>query len=208
MPDPPPLILASTSPRRHALLAGLGVPFEVLDPAVAEPDPAPGVSGPDYAQQMALLKARAAAAQLAAANRPPALILASDTTVDCNGEILGKPADRDDAIRILTALSGTTHVVSSAWCLIDAHGAEAVGVDITRITFRPLERGEIEAYVDTGESFGKAGAYAVQEHGDRFVAHIDGEFSTVVGLPLPVVAELLQARGYRVTLPGRARPTD
>ena len=194
----PPLVLASTSPRRHALLAELGVPFQVMDPGVDEPDPKPGVSGAAYAEQMAILKAHAPLMRVPVG----ALILASDTAVECNGQILGKPVDRADAIRILSALSGTTHTVASGWCLLDTRDAsEEWGADITRITFRALSQSEIEAYVDTGESFGKAGAYAVQEHGDRFVARIDGEFSTVVGLPLPVVARLLQARGYPVRMP-------
>ncbi len=199
------LILASSSSRRHELLGRLGVPFDTLDPDVDEPPPGPGAAGVTYARQMAELKAAAALARLPRGGDAAVVdVLASDTVVEVAGEIMGKPIDRADAIRILTALSGSLHEVITGWCLVTAvsRGDDAVsGADVTRVRFRALSQAEIEAYVDSGEAFGKAGAYAIQEHGDRFVADIDGEFTTVVGLPLPVVADLLEARGYPVRRP-------
>ncbi len=208
------LVLASTSSRRHELLARLGVPFAVLDPAVEEPEPAPQAEASAYAVEMARLKAEAALAQLRRDGVPEAArqaewldVLTSDTTVALETEILGKPADREDALRILGRLSGSAHRVISSVSLRTFEPAsgrvvEALDTaDETGIRFRPLSDAEIRAYVDSGECFGKAGAYAVQESGDRFVEALDGRFSTVVGLPLALVAAVLRERGYAVPEP-------
>lgn len=216
------LVLASTSPRRRDLLGRLGVRFVAIDPGVVEPDPQAGALGADYAEQMARLKADAAVTMILSDpttgnEAPPAEamaeweeewdvvdVLAADTVVvAADGTLLGKPVDAADAERILRVLSGTTHTVITGFCLTSVmrqtgDSAAEYGADSAQIVFRELQDDEILAYVASGESFGKAGAYAVQETGDRFVARIDGAFTTVVGLPVKVVADLLQSRGYHV----------
>jgi septum formation protein len=217
------LVLGSTSPRRHDLLGRLSVPFVIADPAVDEPDPAPGVSASRYAREMALLKGRALARRVREA-APGALpdgavppdvplldLLTADTTVECGGEILNKPVDRADALRILGKLSSSTHDVVTGFCLTRLRRSHETGgwtlaeetadIDLTRVTFRALTDSEIAEYVDSGEAYGKAGAYAAQERGDRFVERIDGDFTNVVGLPVLRIAELLAARGYHPSFP-------
>ena len=119
-------------------------------------------------------------------------VLAADTVVAVGQQIYGKPADDDDAMRILAALSGTTHTVTTAHCLLvpGEQPMTAVAVSMTQVTMRPLLEDEIRAYVASGESHERAGAYAVQEHGDRFVTELKGAFDTVVGLHVNAVRRL------------------
>jgi septum formation protein len=184
------LVLASASPRRRELVAKLIGEFRVEVPGVDETLP-PGRAPESAAREIAERKARA----VAGATDDP--VLAADTIVVAQGgEILGKPRDADDARRMLRRLSGTTHRVITGVCLATRRGARlAGGSATTRVTMRPLASGEIDEYVASGESFDKAGAYAIQESGDRFVTRVDGSWTNVVGLPLETVDRMLRAAG-------------
>jgi len=152
---------------------------------------APGTAAEPAAREVALRKARAVAR-----DRSDALVVAADTVVAAEGEVIGKPADRADAVAILSRLSGSRHAVITGVCFIDtATGREAVTSVTTWVTMRPMSRDEIQAYVDTGEAYGKAGAYAIQETGDRYVERVEGSFTNVVGLPVARVREMLKDFG-------------
>lgn len=185
--------LASASPRRHALLRELGVePVPVA--AGIDETRLPDEPVVDFVRRLALEKARHGQADAAAAGLP---VLGGDTEV-CIGETaLGKPVDGDDARRMLRALSGREHSVLSAVALVGA-GREAVRLVTTAVRFRPLSDADIDAYIATGEPFGKAGAYAVQGLGGTFVSHIAGSYSGVVGLPVYETAALLRDAGIDV----------
>jgi septum formation protein len=123
----------------------------------------------------------------------PAVVLGADTVVALGTQVFGKPRDRDDAVRILRLLQGTTHTVYTGHCClrVDAAGAgEASRIALTRVTMLPMSTAEIVAYVTSGESDGRAGAYAIQETGDRFVAELQGGWDTVVGLNVAMAARL------------------
>ena len=184
----PQLVLASTSPRRRELLAQLDVPFEVLAVAVDE-RPLPAELAADHVCRLALAKARAGSARLG----PQACVLGADTVVALDGEIFGKPADRDDAAAMLRRLSGRTHAVLSAVARVQA-GAHLVRLSESQVTFRTLSAAEIVAYCDTGEPLDKAGAYAIQGRAAAFIRHLEGSYSGVMGLPLFETAELLMHR--------------
>jgi nucleoside triphosphate pyrophosphatase len=181
VPGLPGLVLASGSPRRRELLAQLGLTFAVVAPDVDE-TPRPG-------ERPGELVRRLAAAKAAAVDGDP--VLAADTTVEVDGEILGKPLDADDARRMLRRLSGRSHRVHTG---VAVRAGERLGLDVvtTIVTFVPLQPAVIEWYVGTGEPLDKAGAYAIQGHGGAFVEHVRGSVSNVVGLPLTSVARLLQ----------------
>lgn len=182
-----PLVLASASERRRVLLASLGVPFDVL-PADIDESARPGESGRDCALRLAREKAAAVASRLGAGT-----VVAADTVVSLGERIIGKPRDEADARAILRALSGTEHaVVTGVAVRRVVAGREAARVASAAVTMRRLSDAEIGAYVASGEAMGKAGAYAVQETGDRFVAALRGDFDTVVGLPMRLVRELLR----------------
>jgi septum formation protein len=185
------LVLASVSPRRRSILREAGYVFSVFDPGDVE-DQVQG-RGP---KKQACAKARAKAAHAAAALRPDrdTLIVASDTLVALGDEVLGKPLDRKDARRILKRLSGTRQEVISGLCLWPApRGPEPLVESVSSwVTMRPMTSGEIAAYVDSGEADGKAGAYAIQETGDRFVEKVEGSFLNVVGFPLERFQEQLK----------------
>ena len=187
------LYLASQSPQRSQLLRKAGVPFTVV-PTTCDEDT---IQAP-AAQLLALDRAcgKATGAQLPGATREsPCVVLGADTVVALGREVLGKPSDRADARRILGLLQGTTHSVITGHCcqLIGADGGvqkEARGVAIARVTMRSMSADEIAAYVDSGESDNRAGAYAIQETADRYVVDLEGSFDTVVGLSLSTVARL------------------
>jgi len=187
------LVLASASPRRRALLAAAGLRFDVIVAGVGE-EIAPGTRPADAARDLAARKARAVAAGLGGA---PALVLGADTVVALDdGRLLDKPGDRDEAEAHLRALSGTTHSVITGVCLKEwPGGAEELFHGETRVTMRRLAEAEIGAYADSGEGIDKAGGYAIQETGDRFVTAVAGSFSNVVGLPVEEVLARLAARG-------------
>jgi septum formation protein len=191
------LVLASGSPRRRELLAQLGLTFRVVEPAVDE-EPLPGE------QPIAMVRRLAAAKAVAVEGDP---VLAADTTVEVDGEILGKPTDAADARRMLRRLSGRAHKVHTA-VAVRAGSELAVEVVTTIVTFVALQPAVIDWYVGTGEPLDKAGAYAIQGHGGIFVEHVRGSTSNVVGLPLTTVARLLtRLTGWEPRLPERPGPT-
>jgi septum formation protein len=182
------IVLASASPRRAELLTAAGFTFEIAPAEIDETPRATEASG-EYALRVAREKA-AATAQL----HPDAAILAADTVVVAAGEILGKPADARDAARMLAMLSGSTHRVQTA-VVLRANGRETCRVEETEVQFTPLSADEIAWYVSTGEPDGKAGAYAIQGRGARFIERIEGSWSNVVGLPVATVYAMLKAAG-------------
>lgn len=185
------LFLASASPRRRELLQQLGLSFEMIVADVPE-RPAPGESPAQYVSRVARDKARAALARLPAGD--DVLVLGADTEVVVDGEVFGKPADAAAATAMLQRLAGRAHeVISALWLL--THGREEAAVQVSRVTFAALSAARIEAYVATGEWFGKAGSYAIQGRAAAFITHLDGSYSGVMGLPLHAVAELLARYG-------------
>ena len=181
------LILASGSPRRRELLAYFGLPFAVI-PSDAEEN----AQGPGLERVAALARLKGTEV----ARRYPALpVLSADTLVCVDDLVLGKPADAEDAVKMLRLLSGRWHSVYTGTCLRTPDGQLREKVDTTRVKFRTLHAAEISRYVETGEPMDKAGAYAMQEIGGLFVERIDGSPTNVIGLPLAVVASLLQAAG-------------
>jgi septum formation protein len=180
-----PLILASASPRRAELLAQAGFDFSV-DAAAADERVIPGESPPTYVARVAHRKAE----EVARRHPAGALILAADTAVVVEGEIFGKPVHAADATRMLTRLSGAVHEVLTAVVVRSPAGDLAETVR-TRVHFIELTAADIAWYVGTGEPEGKAGAYAIQGRGARFVDWIEGSWSNVVGLPVASVARML-----------------
>jgi septum formation protein len=196
------LILASASPRRRELLARLGLPFEVR-PSGFEETLTPGMPAGALAAALARGKAGDVAARVRAAGGDPALILGADTLVVLDGQPMGKPASRDDARRMLRALSGRSHEVVTAVVLQleGPDGRETTEVVTSRVRMRAYTEPEIEAYVRTGEPDDKAGAYAVQGLGARLVDGVDGCYTNVVGLPLRTTARLLRDFGLAPAAP-------
>jgi len=180
------LILASASPRRAELLEAAGFTFDVV-PADVDETPHPGEVAAAYTLRVARDKAREVAGRHSS---PDVAVLGADTEVVADGRILGKPADRADASRMLRLLSGGVHDVLTAVVIVRGR-SEAVEVVTTRVRFVPLSEAELTWYVATGEPMGKAGAYAIQGRGARFIDRIEGSWSNVVGLPLASVHRLL-----------------
>lgn len=197
---PARLYLASASPRRRELLTQIGLPHEVLrvpaPPGEDEPQH-PGESAADYVRRTARDKAERGRDWLRAQSLPIMPLLAADTTVILDGQVLGKPADRDDAIRTLQALSGQTHQVHTAVALWSGERL-LESVSITEVQMRPLQADEIARYCDSGEPYGKAGAYGIQGLAGTFIARIDGSYTGVMGLPLFETANLLRAAGIAI----------
>ena len=193
-PDRARLILASNSPRRRELLRQAGYRFEVRPPPVEDRGVRPAVSPGAHVESLAYLKARAA---VVAYGITDGLVLGADTVVDLGGRIIGKPADEADARRILSELSGSEHRVLTGVALVDvAAGRRHLAHEVTRIRMRVMTPAQIDAYVASGEALGKAGAYALQETGDRYVERLDGSLTNVVGLPMELLERLLRAAGY------------
>jgi nucleoside triphosphate pyrophosphatase len=184
------LILASASPRRADLLTAAGFTFEIA-PADVDETPEPGERPRDYALRVATSKAEAAAAHC---RESGSLVLAADTVVVAEGQILGKPMDAADSKRMLKMLSGAVHSVLTAVVLC-RDGRQSGEVAETRVHLLPLSETEIDRYIETGEPEGKAGAYAIQGHAARFVDWIEGSWSNVVGLPIATVYRLLKEYG-------------
>ena len=188
----PLLILASASPRRKQLLEALGLPFEVVPSGLAED----AGEGPalELAPALALAKAREVATRV-----PAGLVLGADTIVECDGRSWGQPANAAEAWTTLRALSGRTHRVVTGVAVVDVRSGRAEsGAAVTEVTFRELSDAEIAAYVETGEPFGKAGAYAVQGLGGLWVEGIRGSPSNVIGLPVTLVQDLLRRFGVKL----------
>ena len=183
------LVLASASPRRSQILAGLGLDFEV-QPSMFNERALTGLSPRAHAAAAAQAKAEDVRRR-----RPGDWVVGADTVVAIDGEILGKPADADDAVRMLRRLSGRSHSVISAVHLASPLGAVA-GAGISRVNFRPLSESKVRAYVGSGEPFDKAGAYAIQGEAGRFATLERGRLDTVVGLPTHVLRRLLHQLGF------------
>jgi septum formation protein len=185
------LILASASPRRREILTTLGVDFTVR---TADADETCDLTDPgERVETIALRKCLAVEAAMEAEGTltPDTLILASDTLVTLDGVFLGKPADEADARRMLNMLAGRTHTVASGLAL-RMGGRTVTSHELTGVTFAPMTEEEIEDYVCTGESMGKAGAYAVQGHAARYITGISGDYFNVVGLPVRRLYETLR----------------
>lgn len=186
-------MLASQSPRRRELLAGLGLCFEVIPAALEEPPP--GETPPEeYVKTLALAKARKVAGRASGE-----AILAADTVVVLEGEILGKPKDFDEARQMLSALSGRTHQVFTGYTILsqrdESQRDEIIRAVRTEVVMKPLSPEEIEAYLATGEPMDKAGAYAIQGLASYMVQEVRGSVTNVIGLPLTeVVTDLLKLR--------------
>ena len=189
MSAPPvaPLLLASTSPQRRAILEQLGIPFDVVAPSYVEDDP-PEADAVELVREHARGKARSVAAQ--GRDRP---VLGVDTAVSLGGKIFGKPADATEAEGMLEALAGETHVVVSGLCLITP-GWELVEHDSTRVTFRELTPRELARHLAHGEWEGRAGGYAIQGRGAALVEEIEGDYLNVVGLPTALLVRILAER--------------
>ena len=186
------LILASSSPRRAEVLADAGFTFEAVAAGVDE-SRRTGEQAEAYVRRLAEAKARAVAGGVS----PPAIVIAADTVVVMDGEVLGKPASAEDAGRMLRRLSGRTHQVLTGLAVLRIPGGAArVEIEMTQVTFAPLAEAEIEAYVTSGEPLDKAGAYAIQGRGGRFVARVEGCYFNVVGLPLARLYRILREMGW------------
>jgi septum formation protein len=189
------LILASSSPRRRELLRQAAYRFKVRPPGPIEDTSirrAPNAAA--YVESLAYLKAMSAVETHAITR---GLVLGADTAVELQGRLIGKPRDEDEARQILSALAGSAHRVLTGLALVDV-GANRrwLAHDATAVQLGPMSDAEIRDYVASGEAMGKAGAYALQETGDRFVERIEGSFTNVVGLPMELLERMLKAAGY------------
>jgi septum formation protein len=195
----PFVYLASQSPRRQELLQQLGVRYELLLPRADEDAEAleaelPGELAHDYVVRVCRAKAQAARARRVAGAHVSAPILVADTTVTIDDAILGKPTDAGDALAMLTRLAGREHEVLTALAVVDASGALLpAALSVSRVRFAAVHAGALQHYVDSGEPFGKAGAYGVQGRAAEFIERIEGSYSGIMGLPLFETAALLRA---------------
>lgn len=190
-----PLVLASASPRRSELLRSLGLAFEVRPALGPEPKFKPGIPPEEYALLAAVAKAREVAK-----SHPGAAILAADTIVVVDSDVLGKPKDRNEALAMLSRLAGREHQVVTGCCFI--FGAETIDaqheeclVVCTRVWMADFGQAALAAYVATGEPLDKAGAYGIQEQAAFLVERIEGSYTNVVGLPLCEIVGFLLRRG-------------
>jgi septum formation protein len=184
------LILASQSPRRRELLSILGVPYTVIAADIDE-TPMDGETAGSYAMRIALEKASKVAAGV-----EQSVVLAADTVVTIDDRILGKPVDSEDAVRTLSRLAGRKHAVYTAVCVVDQPGRQTLeGIEKTDVWFGPLSETEIRDYIGREYVLDKAGAYAIQGFASTFIPRIEGNYSNVIGLPLPLVFRLLRQAG-------------
>ena len=187
------LVLASTSPRRRELLALLKIPFEVLSPECEEVM-TPHLPAGDLVADFARAKAASVAEQA-----PEALVLASDTLIEHETTVLGKPRDLDEARSMLRQLAGRVHLVKTAVTAVcRARQFERTEVSTARVWIKPFDEHAHERYLATEDSLGKAGAYAIQGPGAELIERLEGDFTTVVGFPLRIVAQLLTLGGMTV----------
>jgi septum formation protein len=187
------LILASSSPRRRQLLEMLGIGIDVIAPNIPEVR-RPVETPVDYVERLAREKALSV---------PGSLVLGADTTVVVRDQVLEKPVSPDDALTMLRKLQGRTHqVVTSVALVADSRLHQAT--DVTNVTFRRMDDAMLEAYVATGEPMDKAGAYGIQGYGAALVEKIDGDFFSVMGLPIRLVLDLLAEAGHPYRFDGRA----
>jgi septum formation protein len=193
------LVLASASPRRQELLRNAGISF-VVQPTDIPEVPQSGEAPRAFAERMAREKGLAGFGR-----QPDSFVLGADTIVVVDAEILGKPRDAADAVRMLRMLSGRTHEVITGVCLVGPHlrtenrqratAFEDVRSEVTVVTMEALSDDDIRSYISTGEPMDKAGAYAIQGRASRWVSHIEGDYFNVVGLPVSLVYRMLRERG-------------
>jgi septum formation protein len=196
-------VLASGSPRRRELLAGLDLAF-TLRPADVDESPLAGEAAAACVERLALAKATTAAGLAGAAEAAGdavELVLAADTLVVLDGRMLGKPRDAAEARRMLASIAGREHTVLTGVALLEAPGGRrATTVEASRVRMAPMTPAELDWYVATGEPLDKAGSYAVQGKGGLFVEAVEGNYTNVVGLPLPATHRLFAALGYDLRL--------
>ena len=185
------LVLASASPRRKLLLERSGYTF-VIDPAEIDESIAPHETGLGATARLALEKTLAVAVR----HDPDSVVLGADTTVALGDRILGKPVDRDEAVEMLTSLSGRNHRVITSWALAGRAGLDVIGgTTVSCVRMRDIPRSVVRRYVAGGEPLDKAGAYAVQGEGRRFIAAVGGCIDNVIGLPVGQLAPVLGRSG-------------
>jgi septum formation protein len=186
------LILASASPRRAQILRDAGIAFETM-PCDVDETPLYGEAPQDFVRRLAQEKARLAAVRVAG----PAIVVGADTVIAADGKMLGKPRSAEDACATLQLLSGRTHTVYTGFAVRRLpDGASRTHIEATRVTFERMSAEEISAYVATGEPLDKAGAYAIQGRGGRYISRIEGCYLNVVGLPLARLCHLLRDLGW------------
>jgi septum formation protein len=185
------LILASASPRRHELLTQAGIAFSVASAGLSE-ERFPNEAAAAYVQRLAEEKAQAVWNSHHTVDSPddPLIVLGADTSVVCDGHILGKPADTADARRMLELLSGRTHAVLTGIAAVTRNGAVR-DLEITQVMFNCMTDSEISQYIQTGEPMDKAGAYGIQGMAARWIPRIEGDYFNVVGLPIARTITLL-----------------
>jgi septum formation protein len=184
------VILASQSPRRRELLNLIGIAHEV-QPADIDESYFTGERPREHAERLARGKTA-----VIAEREPDALVIGSDTIVVVDGDVLGKPADQLDAVRMLARLAGRSHVVITA-VAVSWRGQTRSAVEEVGVTFHPMSRTEIDAYIATGEPMDKAGAYGIQGYGATIVSRVDGDYFAVMGLPLQRLTRVLGSLGIR-----------
>lgn len=195
----PAIILASASPRRTSLMDMLGLAHEVLHPNVDETllgDESPAA----HVERLARAKAAAGASR-----RPDAIVIGADTVVVLDGDVLGKPARRQDAVATLLRLAGRDHVVFSGLAIATPMGEVYSAVSTTRVWFRAFDDAVARRYVSTGEPLDKAGSYGIQGLGAALIERIEGDYFTVVGFPIPELMRLLERAGWRYLFGGIER---
>jgi len=189
------VVLASTSPRRRELLALLGIPFDVASPLFEERF-IPGQSAVELVAYFAKGKADSVAR-----TNPEAIVLGSDTLIELDGEILGKPADLLEARATLRRMAGREHLVHTAVALSClARSIETAQLSTAHVWMKPFDAARLEVYLASGDSLGKAGAYSIQGPGGELIERLDGDFTTVVGLPLQLTAGMLEQVGVKIPI--------
>lgn len=189
----PPIILASGSPRRRELLAGLGLPF-VVQPSTDDESVPVGTPPREMVEMLAIRKAESVSRE-----HDQGIIIGSDTIVVIDNEVLGKPKDQTDAYYMLSKLQGRTHHVFTGLAVVDASdGRSKVACSSTEVTIKPLSEEQITRYIGTGEPSDKAGSYAIQGLGATLVEKINGDYFTVVGLPVGLLSDMLSEFGVQV----------
>ena len=190
------LVLASASPRRHELLEQAGIPHRIQP---ADIDESPIADERPLALSLRLAREKALAVARRIGAEPRRRVLGSDTLVVLDDDAIGKPADAEDAVRLLQRLAGRTHTVITAVAVVDSASLEVWDVAVeSRVTLREASENEIRRYVDTGEPLDKAGAYAIQGKGSWLVSGLEGSRSNVIGLPLEETRALLVRAGHEV----------
>ncbi len=194
----PKLILASASPRRKDLLKQIGLEFEAY-PADIDENSLGYMDAGKYAEEMSRRKALMVAKDFYGATDEEHLILGADTTVEIDGTILGKPEDYDDAVRMLESIQGKWHRVITGITLVNAKNRQVLtDSEITRVKIRSMTPEMIQAYLKTGESLDKAGAYGAQGYGSLIVERVEGCFFNVIGLPIYKLSRLLEQQGFKM----------